>query len=64
MRLSTYRDLHKALGRIRLLYEVTMHSYHVLCETGRTELRDATARDNKIEFKLGNQVVSGQGHRD
>lgn len=57
MRLSTYRDLHKALRHVRLLYEATMHSYHVLYETGRAALRDPTARDKKVEFKLGNEVV-------
>ena len=57
MRLSTYRDLHKALRRVRLLYEATMHSYHVLYESGRVALRDPSARDNEIEFRLGNEVV-------
>lgn len=57
MRLSAYRDLHKAFRRIRLLYEATMHSYHVLYETGRNALRDPAARDEKVEFRLGNAVV-------
>jgi hypothetical protein len=57
MRLSAYRDLHKALQRIRLLYEATMHSYGVLYETGRDAMRDANRRDEKVEFRLGAQVV-------
>lgn len=57
MRLSSYRDFHKAFRRVRLLYEATMHSYHVLYDTGRIELRDPAARDKKIEFKLGDEVV-------
>jgi len=57
MRLSAYRDLHKALQRTRLLYEATMHSYGVLYETGREAMRSADRRDEKVEFRLGAQTV-------
>ena len=57
MRLSAYRNFHKTVQRIRLLYEATMHSYHVLYESGRNALRNPAGKDDKIEFKLGNEVV-------
>lgn len=57
MRLAAYRDFYKTVQRIRLLYEATMHSYHVLYESGRETLRDPAAKNEKIEFKLGDKVV-------
>jgi hypothetical protein len=51
------RDLLKTLQRIRLLYEATMHSYGVLHETGREAMRNASRRTEKVEFRLGAQVV-------
>lgn len=60
MRLSAHRDFHKALQRIRLLYEATMHSYGVLYESGREAMRDSSRRDEKVEFHLGSEVVKRQ----
>jgi hypothetical protein len=35
MRLTSYRTFHKSIQRLRLLYEVTIHSYNVVFEQGR-----------------------------
>jgi hypothetical protein len=34
MRLTSYRTFHKSIQRLRLLYEVTIHSYNVVFEQG------------------------------
>lgn len=57
MRLAAHRDLHKALQRARLLYEVTMHSYGVLYETGREALRNPEQKGKTVELRLGAGVV-------
>ncbi|MCA9461188.1 MAG: hypothetical protein KC590_03570 [Nitrospira sp.] len=57
MRLSAYSSFHKVIQRTRLLYEATIHSYHVFYESGRETLRDPAARELKIEFKLGQEIV-------
>jgi hypothetical protein len=60
MRLSAYRDFHKAQQRIRLLYEATMHSYGVLYESGREAMRNSSRRNEKVEFHLGSEIVKRQ----
>ncbi len=52
MRLSAYRDFHKAVRRIWLLYQATMYSYTNMYEVGRKLLRDPSARNESIELVL------------
>jgi hypothetical protein len=57
VRLSAYRNFHKAVQRARLLYEATVHSYNALYESGRDAIRRSAAENATIEFKLGAEVV-------
>ena len=57
MRLTSYKNFHKAIQRMRLLYEVTIHSYNSMYENGKQELRSVDANSKKIEFKLGEKSV-------
>ncbi len=57
MALESFRAFHKSLQRIRLLYEVTIHSYQLVYESGRERLRKKEARDEKVEIKLQDGTV-------
>jgi hypothetical protein len=57
MRLTSYRTFLKSIQRMRLLYEVTIHSYNVLFEQGRQRLRSKGASRDHLEFKLGESTV-------
>ncbi len=57
-RLTSYRNLHKAFQRLRLLYEVTLHSYMGLYDDGRQILRDKDNANSKVDIEVGGVVKS------
>jgi hypothetical protein len=57
MRLDSYRTFYKAARRIRLLYEVTIHSYSVMYENGHKSLKIPGRRDEKVEIQLEHRTV-------
>lgn len=57
MRISAYRDFQKSMERLLLLYEATMHSYNLMYETGRQNLRSTSDKQPRIVFKRGSKEV-------
>lgn len=57
MRLESYRIFYRSARRMRLLYDVTAHSYNLMYEDGRRRLRDPAQRDALVEIALTKQTV-------
>lgn len=57
IRLAAHKDFREAVDRIRVLYEVTMHSYNVTYESGRQRLRNKAERNSEVELNVGGAVV-------
>ena len=56
-RFNSYRTFHRVGLRIRLLYDVTVHSYGLMYEDGRIRLRDKEQRSAQVEIALSTQTV-------
>lgn len=57
MRLESYKTFYRSVRRMRLLYDVTAHSYSLMYEDGRKRLRDPSQRDAQVEIALSKQTV-------
>ncbi|SRR5208282_3226394 len=56
-RFSSYADYQKTIDRIKTIYEATMHSYDVMYNSGREQLKDSTNREAKVRFEFGGKSV-------
>jgi hypothetical protein len=58
--LDAFRVFHKSVDRMTLLYEVTIHSYQLMYDSGRERLKNKAARNDKIEIRLQTRNVTRQ----
>jgi hypothetical protein len=58
MSLNSFRALNRGLQRIRLLYEVTTHSYTLLYETGKQQLKSSQNPKEGIELRLQGKTIT------